>query len=204
MEASLRRKREEIELLEKGGANEDDINAAKAKYHALSNEYAAFSKAMNLPRQRERISIDGRKGVDVSFGKQAEKAENHVAKSAESGIIYTGDGRMALEYQRYGRNKDTLVNKTYIDSGEYRRKFDNATENAFVNKSLYDSAKASLKHRSGTLYEDMYWIDGNSGKVIFSVTDSTTEEGIPYTDSIKHHVKASNNIIPESVKLKQA
>lgn len=195
MEASMRRKREEIELLEKGGANEDDINAAKAKYHALSNEYAAFSKAMNLSRQRERISIGGRKGVDVSFGKQAEKAENPVAKSAESGIIYTGDGRMALEYQRYGRNKDTLVNKTYIDSSEYRRKFDNATENAFVNKSLYDSAKASLKHRSGTLYEDMYWIDGNSGKVIFSVTDSTTEEGIPYTDSIKRHVKASNNII---------
>ncbi|MEE1262576.1 hypothetical protein [Ruminococcus sp.] len=44
MEASLRRKREEIELLEKGGANEDDINAAKAKYRALSNEYAAFSR----------------------------------------------------------------------------------------------------------------------------------------------------------------
>ena len=87
MEASLRRKREEIELLEKGGANEDDINAAKAKYRALSNEYAAFSKAMNLPQQRERISIGGRKGVDVSFGKQAEKAENPVAKSAESGII---------------------------------------------------------------------------------------------------------------------
>ncbi len=70
LETSLRRKREEIELLEKGGANEDDILAAKAKYHALSNEYAQFSKAMNLPQQRERISIDGRKGVDVSFGTQ--------------------------------------------------------------------------------------------------------------------------------------
>ena len=87
MEASLRRKRGEIELLEKGEANEDDILAAKAKYHALSNEYAEFSKAMNLPQQRERISIGGRKGVDVSFGKQAEKAENSVAKSVDSGII---------------------------------------------------------------------------------------------------------------------
>lgn len=87
MEASLRRKREEIELLEKGGANEDDINAAKAKYRALSNEYAAFSKAMNLPQQRERISIDGRKGVDVSFGKQAEKAEKTVEKVKLDDII---------------------------------------------------------------------------------------------------------------------
>lgn len=67
IETSLRRKREEIALLEKGGANEDDILAAKAKYHTLSGEYAEFSKSMKLPQQRERISIDGRKGVDVSL-----------------------------------------------------------------------------------------------------------------------------------------
>ena len=105
MEASLRRKREEIELLEKGGANEDDINAAKAKYHALSNEYAAFSKAMNLSRQRERISIGGRKGVDVSFGKQAEKAENPVAKSAESGIIKEKKVNTASEAKKVLKDK---------------------------------------------------------------------------------------------------
>mgnify|MGYP007115414664 CR=1 FL=1 len=69
--------------------NGADINAAKAKYRALSNEYAAFSKAMNLPQQRERISIDGRKGVDVSFGKQAEKADVGITaiKTLASGKI---------------------------------------------------------------------------------------------------------------------
>lgn len=90
METALRKKRGEIELLEKGGANEDDILAAKAKCHALSIEYAEFSKAMNLPQQRERISVDGRKGVDVSFGKQAANDEKPVAKSGESGIIQSG------------------------------------------------------------------------------------------------------------------
>lgn len=69
IESALRRKREEIALLEKGGASEDDILAAKAKYHAMSHEYAQFSKAMNLPQQRERISVDGFKGVDSSVGK---------------------------------------------------------------------------------------------------------------------------------------
>lgn len=87
METSMRRKREKIGLLEKGEANEDDILAAKAKYHALSSEYAQFSKAMNLPQQRERIRIDGRKGVDVSFGKPAEIEEKAVANSGKSGII---------------------------------------------------------------------------------------------------------------------
>lgn len=69
IESTLRRQREEIALLEKGGASEDDILAAKAKYHAISHEYAQFSKAMNLPQQRERISVDGFKGVDSSIGK---------------------------------------------------------------------------------------------------------------------------------------
>ena len=53
---------------------------------------------------------------------------------------------VALENQRYGRNKVTLVNKTYIESGEYKRKFDNISENKAVNKTLYDCAKAALKH----------------------------------------------------------
>ena len=68
LETKLRRKREEIELLENGGANEDDILAAKAKYHALSSEYAQFSKAMKLPQQRERVNISLFGGVDVKIG----------------------------------------------------------------------------------------------------------------------------------------
>ena len=45
-------------------------------------------------------------------------------KSPKSGIIESGSDPVALENQRYGRNKSTLVNKTYIESGEYRRKYD--------------------------------------------------------------------------------
>lgn len=92
---------------------------------------------------------------------------------------------MALEYQRYGRNKSTLVNKTYIDSGDYRRKFDSITDNPQVNKTLYDCAKKALKHRSGTEFEDMYWIDGNTGSILLSVTDSTDKRAIIYSDKMK-------------------
>lgn len=53
----------------------------------------------------------------------------------------SGSDVVALENQRYGRNKSTLVNKTYVDSGEYKRKYDSATDNKEVNKSLYDCAK---------------------------------------------------------------
>lgn len=97
---------------------------------------------------------------------------------------------MALEYQRYGRNKDTLVNKTYIDSGEYRKKFDKLTDNPEVNKSLYDCAKTALKHRSGTEFEDMYWIDSFTGSVIAKEINSTTVRRVEYSSQTKKSVSA--------------
>lgn len=102
---------------------------------------------------------------------------------------------MALENQRYGRNKSTLVNKAYISSGEYRRKFDKATNNSDVNKTLYDCAKKALNHRSGTIYEDMYWIDGSTGGIILSVLDSNDERAIVYTDKIKKIISQNPNAI---------
>ena len=68
IETALRAKREEIHLLEQGGADADDILAKKEKYHGLSSEYAEFSKAMGLPQERQRVNISPFKGVDVSFG----------------------------------------------------------------------------------------------------------------------------------------
>lgn len=73
-------------MLEKGGASEDDILAAKAKYHALSDEYVKFSKAMNLPQQRERISVDGLKGIDTSFGKPIENTAKSAIIEAEERV----------------------------------------------------------------------------------------------------------------------
>jgi ribonuclease HI len=102
---------------------------------------------------------------------------------------------MSLEYQRYGRNKDTLVNSTYINSGEYRNKFDKITNNKVVNRVLYSKAKEMLEHRSGTLIEDMYWIDGNTGKVIAKIVDETMEKGIQYTDFILKTIHKEQNLI---------
>ena len=49
----------EIKLLKEGGASEDDLIAARARYRATSAEYSRFSAAMDLPQQRERVNIDG-------------------------------------------------------------------------------------------------------------------------------------------------
>ena len=100
-----------------------------------------------------------------------------------------------LEYQRPGRNKDTAINSTYINSGDYRRKFDKITSNVDMNRILYTKAKEMLFHRSGTLYEDMYWFDLDTGDIIASALDEKEEEKIEYSASILKAIKNRDNLI---------
>lgn len=102
---------------------------------------------------------------------------------------------MALEYQRYGRNKSTLVNKSYIDSGEYRNKFDKISDNKDVSRVLYAKAKEMLNHRSGTKIEDMYWIDGKTGEIVASALNEKNESSVLYTELINKAISGRSNLI---------
>lgn len=59
LETTMRAQREEMALLEEGGADEDDLINCRARYRVTSAEYTRFSEAMGLPQQRERVSADG-------------------------------------------------------------------------------------------------------------------------------------------------
>ena len=63
MELLLRKQREDIKLLQEGGADEDDIVNAKSKYRATMNEYVDFSKKMELPQQMERVYATSNKNI---------------------------------------------------------------------------------------------------------------------------------------------
>lgn len=139
------------------------------------------SRIARDPLTGENYKVDGSMTFNEwknSLSDEQRNALKYVANSEKRGIIKARSGSVALENQRYGRNKVTLVNKTYIESGEYKRKFDNISENKAVNKTLYDCAKAALKHRSGTKFEDMYWIDGNTGEIIASALNEKETSGV--------------------------
>ena len=42
--------------------------------------------------------------------------------------------------QRYGRNKKTQINHSYINSSEYRRRFDDITSLDKLNRLIYEKA----------------------------------------------------------------
>ena len=66
METAMRAQREKVQLLQKGGADPQEVMLQKAKYQGQLNEYAVFSRKMGLKEERERIYIDGRGRVAPS------------------------------------------------------------------------------------------------------------------------------------------
>lgn len=77
LETTMRAQRQKIKLLEEGGADEEDIILARARYRATSAEYSRFSKAMGIPQQRERVTVDGLGAI----------GNKPIDKTGESGII---------------------------------------------------------------------------------------------------------------------
>ena len=65
LETVMRAERQKIKLLEEAGADEDDIINARCKYRGTSQEYTRFSKAMELPQQRARVTVDGLGNIGV-------------------------------------------------------------------------------------------------------------------------------------------
>lgn len=100
-----------------------------------------------------------------------------------------------MEQQRKGRNKETIVNSAYINSGDYKRKFDNIADNAELSRLLYKLAKNMLIHRSGTEFEDMYWIDLDEIRVIAEETNSLVKKRIIYSNKIIKKIQSCKNII---------
>lgn len=99
------------------------------------------------------------------------------------------------EEQRKGRNKATVINKTYIESVEYRRKFDKITDSPELNRKLYQLAKQMLYHRSGTRFEDMYWIDADTLEVVAQETERDYEEKIVYSRATRRIIRQHKNLI---------
>lgn len=99
------------------------------------------------------------------------------------------------EEQRYGRNKETQVDKKYLESGEFRKKFDGISDSENLNRLLYQLAKKMLFHRAGTKFEDMYWISPNNYQVLAQETETDIEKKVLYSSKTKQIIKDNPNLI---------
>jgi hypothetical protein len=99
------------------------------------------------------------------------------------------------ERQRYGRSRETAINHSYINSGDYRKKFDYISLSPKMNRLLYRLSKKILEHRSGTEFEDMYWIDPENVMIVAEETGSRSKGKIEYSEKLISKIKKYNNLI---------
>jgi hypothetical protein len=78
LETLMRAQRQKIKLLDKGGADPNDLQAAQIKYRETMRQYKIFSQEMKLPQQKERVYMDGLGRIGGGKG---------IAKPSQSSII---------------------------------------------------------------------------------------------------------------------
>lgn len=100
-----------------------------------------------------------------------------------------------IESQRPGENKATKVIESTIESAEYRRKFDQITSSPQLSRLMCRLAKEILRHRSGTLLEDMVWIDLDTLKVVAYEREGTENGKIIYSNATKKIVFTHHNLL---------
>lgn len=193
METAMRKTKREMLGYEAAGLNEDFTSAA-ILLRRQQEAYNDFCRAASLRRQTDRAQVVGFSHSQSSKASWAARKEE-LTNAFKRDTIKSKEGDMSLEYQRYGRNKNTKTNKTYIESGEYRRKFDKMSENPRLNQAIYQAAKQALHHRNGTEFEDMYWFDPDSGKILAKETASTTKRTIFYSAKTKATVENHPGLI---------
>lgn len=125
------------------------------------------------------LSIEERKKLQQAFidsddGSWAK--EQNEKEKAKAGIVpYTTEGeespRVKLPSATPGEEprddekfdyKKYLVDKKYIASAEYTSKFDELGETKAVARRVRTQARKMLRHRSGTWYEDLAFVDTKS------------------------------------------
>ena len=92
METAMRAQREKVQLLQHGGADQQEVILQKAKYQAQLNEYAKFSNKMDLEQERERIYLDMRGKIATNTKQQNSMFPSKMIENASKDIA---------QYKRY-------------------------------------------------------------------------------------------------------
>ncbi len=130
-ERAMCKTRQDIKLMEAGGASAEEVILKKAKYQGQMQTYVDFSEKMKLPQQMDRVYQDGLRGKFTLT--KAEKAKMDIAKATGSGIIEqkrripqipastisknVSEGKYSLTLSKQQYEKHVLGSKKYM---EYR------------------------------------------------------------------------------------
>ena len=167
LETIMRAERQEIKLLTEGGADENDIMSANARYNKTSDEYARLSKAMNLPQQRQRVNIDGLGNIGAKLDKSSKVVKSNGTKTTDNGVHKLSDSGDNTNFEKTIQNSKSNIEKSN-DSGMIKAKDSNN------NETVVDDV-----HKIGKINIDIYKC----------VTEDITTDEVIITEKQIQHIK---------------
>ena len=211
LETTMRAQRQEIKLLKEGGANEDDLIAARSRYRGTSAEYARFSKAMDLPQQRERVTVDGLGNIGQGKYTKSDDINNKsVDNGAKSGIIRESSKQKPIteitdkaiesvpkvNISGYTDEQCAMIQKQHKELLEYSRKNNENKEVAFVfdcslsNRKEYIGSDDVIEFGNDLIGKDLVLLHNHPRNSSYSFNDIVEFFG---NDSIKTLTIVKNN-----------
>ena len=211
LETTMRAQRKEIKLLKEGGANEDDLIAARSRYRGTSAEYARFSKAMDLPQQRERVTVDGLGNIGVGKYTKSDDINNKsVDNDGKSGIIRESSKQKPIteitdkaiesvpkvNISGYTDEQCAMIQKQHKELLEYSRKNNENKEVAFVfdcslsNRKEYIGSDDVIEFGNDLIGKDLVLLHNHPRNSSYSFNDIVEFFG---NDSIKTLTIVKNN-----------
>ena len=195
LETVMRAERQEIKLLTEGGAGDDDIMSANARYNKTSDEYARLSKAMNLPQQRQRVNIDGLGNIGAKLDKSSKVAKSNGTKTIENGVHKLSDSGDNINFEKSNdsgivKAKDSNNDEMVVDDVHKIGKinidiYKCVTEDITTDEVIITEKQIQhIKERHPNDYE-MYF---NYAKEIVENPDYVLQANKPYTAFILKHI----------------
>lgn len=168
METRMRKTRQDIRLMQDGGADPQDIVLKKAKYQGQMQTYKAFSEAMELPEQMERVYQDGLRGSFTPTKAELKKTMPTTLKNA------AGHDIIEVEKTTLTGKPNSITQLTGKKGGTDRNYYDeNGKQFKQISNNNHGNAKMHPYGKNGEHAHD-YKYDVN-GKLIGRPTRELTE-----------------------------
>lgn len=90
LERTIRKQKQDVELLGKAGADGDDVTAAKSRLRLTNKTYVDFSKEMGIRQQRERLRIG-----------KASPASKEAVRNTNTKVFYDSQNDYRLRLEGY-------------------------------------------------------------------------------------------------------
>lgn len=117
METRMRKTRQDIRLMQDGGADPNDITLKKAKYQGQMQTYKVFSEAMELPEQMERVYQDGLRGKFTPTKSEKIRAEEKTQAKETIRERRAHNTQFAQRFEDYNLDaKDTITTRKLMNN----------------------------------------------------------------------------------------